>query len=72
MSIASLLDPLIGMKARAILFSALAIGLVFTPFLAAALVSLPALPGHAPKLVIYLAKGEANSCGQGLRSLDRD
>jgi hypothetical protein len=63
--IASLLDPLIGMKARAILFSALAIGLVFTPFLAAALVSLPALPGHAPKLVIYLAKGEANSCGQG-------
>jgi hypothetical protein len=53
------------MNARALLFSALAMCLVFTPFFATALVSLPAVPGHTPKLIIYLAKGEANSCGQG-------
>jgi hypothetical protein len=58
-------DRLFGMNARAILFSALAFCLVFTPFIAAASVSLPPVPGHAPKLTIYLAKGEANSCGQG-------
>jgi hypothetical protein len=65
MPIASLPDRLFGMNARAILFSALAIRLAFTPFLAVASVPLPPVPGHAPKLIIYLAKGEANSCGQG-------
>jgi hypothetical protein len=38
---------------------------VFAPWLADAAVSLPEAPGYAPKLTIYLAKGEANSCGQG-------
>jgi hypothetical protein len=65
MPIASLLDRLFGMNARAILFSALAIRFALTPFLAAASVSLPPVVGHAHKLIIYLAKGEANSCGQG-------
>jgi hypothetical protein len=66
MPIANLLDRLFGMKARATLLSALAISVVFAPFLAVAAVKLPEAPaGYAPKLTIYLAKGEANSCGQG-------
>jgi hypothetical protein len=65
MPIASPLDRLFGMNARAIVFSALAIRFAFTPLFAAASVPLPPVPGHAPKLIVYLAKGEANSCGLG-------
>jgi hypothetical protein len=53
------------MNARAVVFFALASCLVFAPRFADAAVSLPEAPGYAPKLTIYLAKGEANSCGQG-------
>ena len=53
------------MNARAIVFFALAVCFVFAPLFADAAVSLPEAPGHAPKLTIYLAKGEANSCGLG-------
>jgi hypothetical protein len=53
------------MNARAVVFFALATCLVFAPLFADAAVSLPEAPGYAPKLIIYLAKGEANSCGQG-------
>jgi hypothetical protein len=38
---------------------------VLAPRFAVAAVSLPEVPGFAPKLTIYLAKGEANSCGKG-------
>jgi hypothetical protein len=62
---ANLLDRLFGMNARAIVCLAFAICLVLVPLLADAATSLPAAPGYAPKLTIYLAKGEANSCGQG-------
>jgi hypothetical protein len=65
MPIANPQDRLFGMNARAILFSALLVHLVFVPFFAVAAVSLPTVPGHAPKLIIYLAKGAPNSCGPG-------
>ena len=53
------------MNARALVCFAFATCLAFAPLLAEAAVSLPDAPGYAPKLTIYLAKGEANSCGQG-------
>jgi hypothetical protein len=53
------------MNARAILVFAFAIHLVFAPFCAVAATMIPQVPGHAPKLIIYLAKGGPNSCGQG-------
>jgi hypothetical protein len=61
---ANLLDRLFGMNARALVCFAFATCFVFAPWLADAAVSLPEAPGYAPKLTIYLAKGEANSCGQ--------
>lgn len=51
------------MKARVF---ALAMGLlVVSRAAAAAPPPVPDIPGHAPKLSIYIAKGAANSCGQG-------
>lgn len=52
----------IGMKARVI---ALAVGLLAVSRIAVAAPSVPDLPGHAPKLQIYVAKGLADSCGPG-------
>jgi hypothetical protein len=53
------------MKARAAVFFALAISFVLASFSAVAAASVPEAPGYAPKLMIYLAKGEADSCGRG-------
>ena len=53
------------MNARALVCFAFATCFVLAPWLADAAVSLPEAPPYAPKLTIYLAKGEANSCGQG-------
>lgn len=53
------------MKARVVSVIALAMGLLVASRFAGAAPSLPDIPGHAPKLTIYLAKGAANSCGQG-------
>ncbi|WP_024574941.1 MULTISPECIES: hypothetical protein [unclassified Afipia] len=51
------------MKARII---ALAMGLLVVSHVAvAAPPPVPDIPGHASKLSIYIAKGAANSCGQG-------
>lgn len=53
------------MSVSAILSFALTSCLVLASWFADAAVSLPETPGYAPKLAIYLAKGEANTCGQG-------
>jgi hypothetical protein len=53
------------MNARAIVSFALATCFVLAPIFAVAAASVPEAPGYAPELTIYLAKGEANSCGQG-------
>jgi hypothetical protein len=53
------------MNARALVCFAFATCFVLAPWLADAAVSLPEAPPYAPKLTIYLAKGAANSCGQG-------
>jgi hypothetical protein len=50
---------------RAILFFAFAIHFVMAPCFAVAATLIPEVPGHAPKLMIYLAKGAPNSCGPG-------
>ena len=52
------------MKARVL---ALAMGLLIVSRVAVAAPPppVPDIPGHAPKLSIYIAKGAANSCGQG-------
>lgn len=52
------------MKVRVL---ALVMGLLAVPPIAAAAVSPLSLdiPGHAPRLLIYVAKGPPNSCGQG-------
>jgi hypothetical protein len=60
--------PAIGMNirnSRAILFFALAIHFACAPFLAVAGTLIPEVPGHAPMLIMYLAKGAPNSCGPG-------
>jgi hypothetical protein len=53
------------MTIRAVLFCALAVAAVLLPALAARAAPVPTAPGHLPKLAVYLAKGPANSCGQG-------
>jgi hypothetical protein len=50
---------------RAILLFAFAMHFVLAPCVAVAAALIPEVPGHAPKLIMYLAKGPANSCGQG-------
>lgn len=50
---------------RAILLFAFAVHFVLAPCVAVAAALIPEVPGHAPKLIMYLAKGPANSCGQG-------
>jgi hypothetical protein len=65
MPIADLLDWLFGMNARAILFFALAIQFACAPFHAVAATLIPEVPGHAPKLIMYQARGAPNSCGPG-------
>jgi hypothetical protein len=50
---------------RAILLFAFAVHFVLAPCVGVAAALIPEVPGHAPKLIMYLAKGPANSCGQG-------
>jgi hypothetical protein len=50
---------------RVNLFFALAIHFAFAPFFAVAATLIPEVPGHASKLIMYLAKGAPNSCGPG-------
>jgi hypothetical protein len=50
---------------RTILFFALSLHFTFTPFLAVAATLIPEVPGHAPTLMIYLARGAPNACGPG-------